>query len=113
MVENLKSPSIVAPRTVYDHLSFTKSSPHGFEINNKLRVRCLNAYSKYKENLKEIKNAEKSKNEDEKIDAFLSNIEKIKRQKIDLQRSITQLEVDAIASYKKAEISNNETIGAG
>ena len=74
-VENLKSPSIVIQRTVYDHLSVTKSSPHGFEINNELRVRCLNAYSKYKENLKEIKNAEKSKNEEEKIDTPLSNIE--------------------------------------
>ena len=74
-VENLKSPSIVIQRTVYDHLSVTKSSPHGFEINNELRARCLNAYSKYKENLKEIKNAEKSKNEEEIIDTPLSNIE--------------------------------------
>ena len=29
-----------------------------------------------------MKNAEKSKNEEEKIDALLSNIEEIKRQKI-------------------------------
>ena len=110
LVETLTSPSIVAQRRVYDHLSVTKSSPHGFEIKDELRVSCLNASCKYKENLKEIKNAEKSKNEEEKIDALLSNIEEIKRQKIDLQRTITQLEVDVIACYKKAETSNNETI---
>ena len=33
-------------------------------------------------------------------------------QKIDLQRTITRLEVDAIACYKMAETSNNETIRA-
>ena len=71
-----------------------------------------NASCKYKENLKEIKNAEKSKNEEEKIGAPLSNIEDIKHQKTDLQRTITQLEVDATACYKKAETSNNETIRA-
>ena len=64
---------------------------------------CLNTFCKYKESLKEIKNAEKIKNEEEKIDALLSNIEEIKCQKIDLQRTITQLEVDVIACYKKAE----------
>ena len=67
---------------VNDHLSVTKSSPHGFEIKGELRLSCLNASSKCKENLKEIKNAEKSKNEEEKIDALLSNIKEIKRQKI-------------------------------
>ena len=61
LVENLTSPSIVAQRRIYDHLSVTKSSPHGFEIKDQLRVYCLNASSKYKENLREIKNAEKSK----------------------------------------------------
>ena len=73
---------------------------------------CLNASCKYKENLKEIKNAEKNKNEEEKINAFLSNIEEIKCQKIDLQRTITQLEIGVIACSKKAETSNNETIRA-
>ena len=47
-----------------------------------------------------------------KIDALLSNIEEIKCQKIDLQRTIIQLEANAIACYKKAETSNNETIQA-
>ena len=111
LVENLTS-SIVTQRRVYDYLSVTKSSPDGFEIKCNLRVSCLNTSSKYKENLKEIKNAEKSKNEEEKISAPLSNIEDIKHQKTDLQRTITQLEVDAIACYKKAETSNNETIRA-
>ena len=85
LVENLTSPSIVAQRRVYDHLSVTKSSPHGFEIKDELRVSCLNASSKYKVNLREIKYAEKSKNE-KKNDALLSNIEEIKCHKIDLQR---------------------------
>ena len=39
-------------------------------------------------------------------------MEEIKRQKIDFKRTITQLEVDAIACYKKTETSNNETIRA-
>ena len=112
LVENLISPSIVAQRRVYEHLSVTKSSPHGFEIKYELHVSCLKASSKYKENLREIKNAEKSKNEEEKIHALLSNIKEIKCQKTDLQKTITQLEVDAIDSYKKAETSNNETIRA-
>ena len=73
---------------------------------------CPNISSEYKENLKEIKNAGKSKNEEEKIHALLSNVEEIKRQKIHLQRTITQLEIDAIACYKKAETSDNETIRA-
>ena len=60
LVENLTSPSIVAQRRPYDHLSVTKSSPHGFEIKDKLHVSCINAFCKYKENLKEIKNAEKA-----------------------------------------------------
>ena len=34
----------------------------------------------------------KSRNEEEKLDALLSNIEEIKCQKIDLQKTITQLE---------------------
>ena len=34
----------------------------------------------------------KSINEEEKLDALLSKIEEIKRQKIDLQKTITQLE---------------------
>ena len=112
LVENLTSPSIVAQRRVYDHLSVTKRSPSGFEIKGELFVSYLNASSKYKENLKEIKNGEKSKNEEEKIKALLSNIEEIKRKKIDLQRTITQIEVDAIVCYKKAETSNNETTRA-
>ena len=112
LVENLISSSIVAQRRVYYHLSVTKSSPHGFEFKDELRVSCLKASSKYKENLKEIKNAEKSKNEEEKIDALLSNMKEIKCQKIELQRTITQLDVDAITCYKKAETSNNETIRA-
>ena len=110
LVENLTSPLIVAQRKVYDHLSVTKSSPHGFEIKDELHVSCLNASSKYKENLREMKNAEKSKNEEEKTNALLNNIEEIKCQEIDLQRTISQLEVNAIACYKKAETSNNETI---
>ena len=114
LVENLISPSIVTQRRIYDDLSVIKRTPHGFEIKDKLLVSSVNASSKYKENLKEIKNAEKSKNEEEKIkiDALLSNIEEIKCQKIDLQRTITQLEANAIACYKKAETSNNETIRA-
>ena len=112
LVENLTSPSIVAQRRDYDHLSVKKSSPHGCEIKVEFRVSCLNTASKYKENLRKIKNAEKSKNEEEKIDALLRNIEQIKHQKIDLQRTIAQLEVDAIACHKKAETSNNETIRA-
>ena len=55
------------------------------------------------------KNAEKRKKEVEKINTLLSYTEEIKRQKIDLQITITQLEVNAIACYKKAEASNNET----
>ena len=54
----------------------------------------------------------KKKNEEGKIDSLLSNIEEIKSQKIDLQRTITQLEGDVIACYKKAGTSNNETIRA-
>ena len=45
LVENLTSPSVVAQGRVYDHLSVTKSSPHGFEIKDELRVSCLNASS--------------------------------------------------------------------
>ena len=47
----------------------------------------------------------KEKNEEKKIDPLLCNIEKIKHQKTDFQRTKTQLEVDA-------EKSNNETIPA-
>ena len=65
----------------------TKSSPDGFEIKDDFRVSFLNASSKYKENLREIKNAEKSKNEEEKADALLTNIEEIKCQKIELQHT--------------------------
>ena len=54
----------------------------------------------------------KAKNEEEEIDALLSNTEEIKCQRIDLQKTITQLEVDAIACYKKTETSNNDTIRA-
>ena len=54
----------------------------------------------------------KAKNEEEEIDALLSNTEEIKCQKIDLQKTITQLEVDAITCYKKTETSNNDTIRA-
>ena len=53
---------------------------HGFEIKDKLCVSRLNTSSKYKEKLRKIKNAEKSKNEEEKIDALLSNKEEIKHQ---------------------------------
>ena len=66
LVENLISPSIVTQRRVYDDLSVIKRTPHGFEIKDKLLVSSLNASSKYKENLKGIKNAEKSKNEEKK-----------------------------------------------
>ena len=82
----------------------TKSSPHGFETKDELCVSCLNASSKYKENLKEIKNTEKSKNEEETIDALLSNIE-IKHQKSDLQRTITELEVDVIGIKRKKQVT--------
>ena len=60
LVENLTSPSIVAQRRPCDHLSVTKSLPHGFEIKDGLCVSCVNASCKYKDNLKEIKNAEKA-----------------------------------------------------
>ena len=83
----------------------TKSSPHGFETKDELCVSCLNASSKYKENLKEIKNTEKSKNEEETIDAVLSNIAEIKRQKIDLQRTVTQLEVDVIGIERQKQVT--------
>ena len=71
LVENLISPSIVTQRRVYDDLSVIKRTPHGFEIKDKLLVSSLNASSKYKENLKEIKNAEKSKNEEKKSKSML------------------------------------------
>ena len=45
LVENLTSPSVAAQGRVYDHLSVTKSSPHGFEIKDELRLSCLNASS--------------------------------------------------------------------
>ena len=83
----------------------TKSSPHGFETKDELCVSCLNVSSKYKENLKEIKNTEKSKNEEETIDAVLSNIAEIKRQKIDLQRTVTQLEVDVIGIERQKQVT--------
>ena len=69
LVENLISPWIVTQRRVCDHLSVPKSSHHGSEIKDKLCVSCLNTSSKYKENLKEIKNAEKN-NEEEKLMLF-------------------------------------------
>ena len=83
----------------------TKSSPHGFETKDELCVSCLNASSKYKENFKELKNTEKSKNEEETIDALLSNIAEIKRQKIDLQRTVTQLEVDVIGIERQKQVT--------
>ena len=43
----------------------------------------------------------KSKNEEEKIDPFLRNIEEIKCQKIDLQRTITQLESMSLLAIKR------------
>ena len=82
----------------------TKSSPHGFETKDELCVSCLNASSKYKENFKELKNTEKSKNEEETIDALLSNIE-IKHQKSDLQRTITELEVDVIGIKRQKQVT--------
>ena len=56
-----------------------------------------------------MKNAEKRKKEVEKINTLLSYTAEIKRQKIDLRITITQLEVNAIACYKKAEARNSET----
>ena len=61
LVENLTASSSVQQRRVYNHLSVTKSSSHGFEINDERCVTCLNASPKYKENPKEIKNAGEEK----------------------------------------------------
>ena len=61
LVENLTAPSILQQRRVYNQLSVTKSSSHGFEIKDERCVTCLNASPKYKENPKEIKNAGEEK----------------------------------------------------
>ena len=71
---------------------------------------CLSA--SYKENLIEKKKAAESKPESEKVDAILSNIEEVKRQKIDLTKTVTKLESDGIVCFKKAEKCNPESIRA-
>ena len=70
LVENLTSLSIVAQRSIYDHLSVTKNSPHGIEIKDKLRVSCLNASSKYKRIWRRERMLEKVKMKKKKLMLF-------------------------------------------
>ena len=60
----------------------------------------------------DIKKAAEGKSESEKVVAILSNIEEVRRQKIDHTKTVTKLESDAIVCFKKAEKCNPESIRA-
>lgn len=103
LVENLLPPSIISQRRVYDHLNSLGVSPHNFNIENDLRVRCINAHSKYKKQCKEKKKAEEVSEKEEKINSLLTNIETIKRQKLELSTTIASLLKEVNKCFDKAE----------
>ena len=97
-------PSIIAQRRVYNHLnSLHLKSPRDYQIKNDLRIQCMNAHSKYKEHCKEKKKAEEVSEKEEKLNGLLANIETIKRQKLELSKTIASLEKEVNKCFDKAE----------
>ena len=114
LVGNVTSPPIVEQRRVYDHLSVTRKSSHGFEIKEKRRVTCLNASPKYKENPKEIKNVGEEKHKWRRKTRCSSEQDRRDKAPKDwLAKSYnTARRKKGIACYKKVETSSNWTIRA-
>lgn len=108
LVENLSARSIVAQRLVYDHVIASSSSPHDLKIENDLRVSCMSAHSKYRKYRNEKKKDAELQDHDEKLEALLNNIETIKRQKMELCRTIVSLEKDANKCYDRAEEKSSD-----
>ena len=108
LVENMLPPSIIAQRRVYDHLNSLGVSSHDYQIENDLRIQCMNANSKYKEHCKEKKKAEEVSEKKEKLNGLLANIETIKRQKLELSKTITSLEKKVSKCFDKAEEHGND-----
>ena len=108
LVENMLPPSIIGQRRVYDHFNFLGVSPNDYQTENDLRIQCINAHSKYKKHCKEKKKAEEVSEKEEKLNGLLANIETIKRQKLELSKTIALLEKEVNKCFDKAEEHSND-----
>ena len=108
LVENMLPPSIIAQRRNYDHLNSLGVSPHDYQIENEIQIQCMNAHSKYKEHCKEKNKAKEVSENEEKLHGLLANIETIKRQKLELSKTIASLEKELSKCFDKAEEHSND-----
>ena len=108
LVENMLPPSIIPQRRVYDNLNSLGVSPHDYQIENDLSIERMNTHSKYKEHCKEKKKAEEVSEKEEKLNGLLANIETIKRQKLELSKTIATLEKEVSKCFDKAEEHSND-----
>ena len=68
----------------------------------------MNAHSKYKEHWEEKKKAREVSEKQDKLNGLLANIETIKRQKLELSKTIASLEIEVNKCFDKAEEHSND-----
>ena len=108
---NMQEKSFISQRLVYDSVQSRDLKLHKFVITTDLRKSCKLAHQRYKQELEDSKQQQKQASKDLKRKNKFDELEKVKKQKLDVQNwidsliaGITQETLNAEASQDRSNI---------
>ena len=91
---NMREKSLISQRLIYDSIQSRDLKLHEFVITTDLQEICKLAHQRYKQELEDSKQQQKQASKDLKRKSKFNELEKVKKQKLDVQNSIDSLIID-------------------
>ena len=92
LIENLETKYLISQRLVYDHLKSEQTKSHEFFITPECRKNCKLANGRYKVALQKAKENKEVTTKDLKRKSKLDEIDQVKKQKINIENTISELQ---------------------
>ena len=106
-IENLLNKSLCAQQLVYDALKCSKKNVHDFEITAKMVTSCKTARSRYVMALEEAKNSRENEASNNKRKVITSEIDNVKRKRIEVDACIKSMTTDMNDCLDKGETNHD------
>ena len=100
---NMQEKSLISQRLIYDSIQSRDLKLHEFVITTDLRKSCKLAHQRYTQELEDSKQQQKQTSKDLKQKSKFGELEKVKKQKLDVQNSIGSLIVGITQETLNAE----------
>ena len=110
IVENMRKESLIAQRSVYDHMKSNGLEAHTISIDKELQCSTLTSYSKYKNALQEKKQDVLETSKKEKLAAIDVEINDVNRKIADIKTTISELERSGYSCYDEAEKTDADVV---